>query len=95
MHPQPFKEQNLLLGSGGNENTDDMPVAVSKHPEVGEGRIPHSISNWKLSPEELAKVQETGEIWLGTMGWPPPPIFAMAFNPFSVHGYEPLEPSQL
>ena len=95
MQPQPFKEQNLLLGSGNNPNTEDMPVAVSRHSEIGGGKIPNSVSNWKLTPEELAKVNETGEIWLSTMGWPPPPITAMAFNPFTVHGYESLEPSQI
>lgn len=92
MHPQPFKQSNLNLGAGDNPNTLDMPVALSYNPDMTEGKkIPFLISNWKLSPEEILKVKETGEIWLSTMGWPPPPISAMVENPFTVHGYTPAE----
>lgn len=89
MIPIPFKESNLNLGAGDNPNTDDMPVAISKQSATGE--TPYSVSNWKLSPEELEEINRTGCLWVATMGWPPPPICIMGHNPFKSHGYTALD----
>jgi len=90
MHPIPFKESNVNLGAGGNPNTSDMPTAIAIHPNTT-GQVPYAISCWKLEPDELAEIQRTGVIYLGNMGWPPPPILAMAYNPFKMHGFTALE----
>ncbi|PSR54168.1 hypothetical protein AHMF7605_11865 [Adhaeribacter arboris] len=87
MKPVPFKESNLNLGAGDNPNTDDMPVAISKDGE----EIPFIVSCWKPTPEELAEINRTGEIWLATMGHRPPPIMAVGHNPFKHHGFKALE----
>ncbi len=87
MRPIPFKESNLNLGAGDNPNTDDMPVAISVDSEA----IPMVVSCWKLSPEELAEINRTGEIWPAVMGHRTPPISIMAFNPFKNYGFKALE----
>lgn len=45
----------------------------------GEGQI---ISCWKLSPEDLNKVQETGIIWLSIVGSQQPPVWVGPDSPF-------------
>lgn len=73
MKPTKFKESNLLLGAGGNPNTNDMPVMVAQNPEMSAGHpIDFVVSKWKLSEEELKKVNETGCIYLSVMGQPSP-----------------------
>lgn len=90
MEPIPFKESNLLLGAGGNENTGDMPCALSINAATT-GSTPYAISCWKLTADELAEINRTGVLWLGNMGWPPPPIMCMAYNPFTMHGFTSVD----
>lgn len=92
MRPVPFKESNLNMGAGDNPNTEDLPVAISLNSEMSEGRqIPFVVSCWKPTPEELAEINRTGEVWISTMGVPPPPVCLMGHNPFKFHGYAALD----
>jgi len=87
-NPQPFKEQNLLLGAGGNPNTSDMPVSIAKDAEG----IPFIVSNWKFTPEELKLLNENnGSFFVCVMGTSTPPVMATAYNPFTMFGFEAVE----
>lgn len=90
MKPTSFKETNLVLDPGNNENTDQLPIAICTHPDYSPG-VAFFISKWKFSPEELARVMETGEIWVGVMCTRQPPIMPMAFNPFTEDKFKPIE----
>jgi hypothetical protein len=91
MKPIPFRESNINLGSGDNPNTSDMPCAVSVN-RGSTGEIPYAISCWRLEPDELEEINRNGGIiYLSNMGWPPPPIVAMVYNPFKMHGFEVLD----
>lgn len=88
MKPEPFKEQNAMLGAGNNPNTSDMPVCLCGDPDG----IPFRVSKWKLTKEELDRINETGELWLGTMGYqPPPPVMVSVFHPFEDLGWIPAQ----
>lgn len=81
------------MGAGNNPNTGDLPICFATAPHYSEGKmVPFIISRWKLSPEELKTVQETGEIWISIMGAGMPPIMPLAEDPFGpVHNFKPLE----
>lgn len=87
MKPTSFKESNLVLGAGSNPNTDDLVVALSKDTEDHY----FVISRWKLSEEELKRINETGEIWLCIMGRTMPPVLPTVFHPFTEHQFKPLQ----
>lgn len=89
MKPTSFKETNTVLESGNNPNTGQLPVSIAFHPD-NKG-VPSMISKWKLSPEEIERINETGEIWIGILGIQMPPIFPTVFNPFDEIGYKPYE----
>ena len=92
MKPTSFPESNQVLGAGGNPNTEDLVIAVCLNEELSGGqKIPFIVSRWKLSPEELQKVQETGEIWISIMGTSMPPILPMVNHPFKEDTFKPLE----
>jgi hypothetical protein len=64
--PVDFPEANLLLV--GPEGSDIVPLPVLRH----EGRI---VSCWRLSPQDLRRVVETGEVWLSVWsGETAPPV---------------------
>lgn len=81
MKPTSFKETNQLLGAGNNPGTGDLPIARSLMP-IGDQEVPCIISCWKLSPEELDLIQQTGKIWISVMGMSSPPIWPMVCHPF-------------
>lgn len=81
MIPTSFKETNQLLGAGNNKGTGDLPIARS-YMEIEGDKVPCAVSCWKLSPEELERVKETGQIWVAVMGVGMPPIMPMALHPF-------------
>lgn len=87
MKPTSFKESNLVMGAGNNPNTDDLVIARS----VDRDGTPFVISRWKLSPEELQRINETGDVWVCIMGTGMPPIMPTVFQPFTEHGFTPLE----
>lgn len=90
MYPDTFKEANRLLGAGGNPNTGELPICVCENEIIAPGRV-FLVSRWKLTPDELDKVKETGEIWVGIMSHSMAPIMPMAFDPFKLHGYKPID----
>lgn len=87
MKPTSFKESNLVLGPGGNPNTDDLVVSVSKDVD-GNYFV---ISRWKLDAAELQRINETGEVWLCIMGSNMPPVMPTVLQPFTELGFEPLK----
>ena len=85
MHPTKFKQAyEKPLGAGDNPNTGDLPYVVARDPNTP-GPV-MLVSCWKLSPEELARVIETGEVYVAVMAHPEyrtqPPISLHGFNPF-------------
>lgn len=88
MEPIPFKQQNRLLGAGDNPNTVGMPIAVSRTPDTPFRN--HTVSCWKLTPEEIAEITCTGVLWVSNMAWPPPPVQIMAYDPFVYYSFTPL-----
>lgn len=92
MKPVGFKESNTILYAGDNPETDQLPIARSTHPLVEDGKMPFCISCWKLTPEELERIQETGVVYLAVMGMTQPPVLVMVSNPFTEVGYEAIQP---
>lgn len=56
-----FKKANVVYGENQPEY---IPLPAYKVPDDPKGAI---VTKWKLSPEELEKVQETGEIYLSML----------------------------
>jgi hypothetical protein len=46
------------------------------------GKIPHVISCWKVTAEELAEINRTDRIWLDVVGFTIQPVFLSGINPF-------------
>lgn len=44
------------------------------------------ISCWKLTPEELERIKETGVVWLMVWGWAQPPVWIGGDRPFTIDG---------
>ena len=74
-----FKETNIYLGAGANPNTEGIGACVCQDQSTGQDFI---VGKVKVSPEELEKIQETGEIWIGVMGRGWPPLLVTPYNPF-------------
>lgn len=70
MKPKHFKEVNAVLG----ENQPEYEPLPALRFDGGMG---HVITCWELSPEEIERLKETGEIWLNvcTFGGAFPPVF--------------------
>lgn len=88
MYPISFKEVNKLYGAGDNPNTDQLPVCIASR-EV-DGWVPSVISRWKLSKEELERINKTGEINLVIMGTRVAPVLLTVADPFTEEQYIPL-----
>jgi hypothetical protein len=89
MKPTSFKETNQVLMAGDNPNTDQLPVCYATNPEIPD-RV-FIVSRWKLSPEELERINETGELWISVMNRNMAPIMPTVFDPFYDHGYKPID----
>lgn len=76
MEPVKFDDCNFTFTApkGQEERVRDLPTY-----SLG-GQI---VSKWILSPEELAKVQETGCLYLMIMGNSMPPVLPMVASPFA------------
>jgi hypothetical protein len=75
-----FKETNTYLGAGDNPNTKGIGACVCRDQYTGRDFI---IGKVKVSSEELEKIKDTGEIWIGVMGRGWPPMMVTADNPFT------------
>lgn len=60
MEPINFKGANVVYGANQPEY---IPLPAEKWP----GNHGGIVTCWKLSPEELARVKETGVIWLSML----------------------------
>jgi len=89
MNPTSFKETNQVLGAGDNPNTEQLPIAYCLNDQIP-GRV-FVVSKWKLSPEEIQRINETGELWISIMSTTIAPILPMVHNPFTEAGYEPIK----
>lgn len=76
MEPKKFDGANCVYGANQPEY-QDLPAQ-----RYG-GSLGQVVTCWQLSPEELQKVQETGEIWLSllTFGNPLQPVMLTVEKP--------------
>ena len=71
-----FKEQNIFF-TKPESMTDEECGSLPAY--RGEGQI---ISCWKLTEEDMKKLQETGVIWLAVVGDQQPPVWLGVESPF-------------
>jgi hypothetical protein len=73
-----------------------VPAPGTEH-EVGTLHVHanerEAISCWRLSPEELAIVNRTGEVWLSVMGRTTPPVFVSGVPLMEAHDQDTGEPT--
>lgn len=71
MEPIKFDGVNVVFGS---EQTEYQPLPAER---VGKPRTGQINTCWSLSPDEIKKVQETGQIYVSllTFGQPLQPVF--------------------
>lgn len=85
-----FPQANVIH-KGNGSTVKDLPTCVAKlenDPEVGS--VPRVvISKWKLTPEDIQKINETGELYLVVVGGQPP-VRLYVDNPFE-EGFEPID----
>lgn len=85
-----FKETNQIMKAGNNPGTNDIPICRAV--QQIEGQNMHTIvTKFKLSPEELERINETGELWVTILGVSMPPILPTVLNPFTELGYKALD----
>ena len=81
MKPINFDGVNAVYGANQPEY---QPLPAEKRP----GQSVEIVTCWKLTPEEIKRIQETGEIWLAvlTFGQPLQPVIVSVEKP------EPYDP---
>lgn len=77
MKPIKFDGANAVFGANQPEY-QPLPAERVGNPYVGQ-----IITCWELSPDELEKIKETGQIWLSTLTFRNPlqPVFLSAEKP--------------
>lgn len=90
MNSTSFKETNQVLGAGNNPGTNDLPICRAVQ-EIDGQKCNCIVSKFKLSPEELQRINQTGEIWISILGVSMPPVLPTVYNPFTELGFKPLE----
>ena len=78
MQPMNFPESNGALNPPAN-STDVEPVFVWRGEVDGHREV---ITKWKLTAEELAEINRTGEVYLRVRGATMPPVAIVVANPF-------------
>ena len=73
---QDFPESNFTWG-GGSPNVDDL--RAHRYQQDG---IPVNCSCWKLTPEEIFEIVNTGVVWLHVWGNKHPPVLVIGHSPF-------------
>ena len=78
MQIEEFEQQNTVFGEYQSEY---LPVPAYMQPDDPQGAV---ICCWKLTPEEVAKIVETGVIWqhVLTFNAPLQPQMLSTDNPF-------------
>ncbi len=85
MNSEKFEEANMVLGANNNPNTHDIVACKCVDSETN---MPFIFAKWKLTEEELKKINESGgELYVGLMGNVWPPMFPTVYNPFEIHGF--------
>jgi len=82
MQPIDFPEVNFVFNKPEGF-TDEQCSSLPAYRQNEPGQFPLIVSCWKLSSEELAKVQETGVVWLTTVGISIPPVAIEVKSPFN------------
>lgn len=77
MKPIKFDGANVVFGANQPEY---QPLPAERRGNPGTGEI---VTCWKLSPDELKKIVETGQIWLSllTFGQPLQPVLLSVEKP--------------
>ena len=87
MECEPIENYNDTLGAGKNPNTTGIAIQrgiyVMDDPEKpGEPIMSHMLwHKWKMTPEELEVIKETGEIYVGFVGVTHPPMNVEVVHP--------------
>jgi len=77
IEPIPFPEANVSLNPPpGMENCTTLDIHRTK-----DGIM---ISKWRLTTDEIQRIQETGHIWLFVFGKGHPPVAMLTQDPFHV-----------
>lgn len=92
MKPTSFKQTNLFFEAGKNPNTKDMPACIAID---GDTNMPFVVSRWKLTDDEMRRINQTGEVWVCIMGQIMPPIMPTVFDPFLEMNFEPIQTKKL
>lgn len=82
MKPIDFPETNLFMKAGDNPGTEGMKVSKAFQ-MIGGSWYPSLVTKFKLSPEELQRISETGELYVCILGTGMPPIMPTVQNPFT------------
>lgn len=79
--PCDFQGANVVLRAPEGwtqEQCVDMPILKTE-----DGQL---ISAWRLTPEEMIKIQNTGVIWLKVLTTAaPPPVCVLIDSPITIH----------
>lgn len=82
-----FPEQNDVLRAapGTEDHVNDLPIFRQPTAEgpLQAGERPCVVSCFKLSEEELAEVNRTGQVYLLALGYTHPPIQVLGVSPFT------------
>lgn len=76
-HPADFPEANFTLKPAPGTEDEVSPLRAHFSKEVG-----MITSCWKLTPEELEVVKQTGVVWLHVYGKTSYPVAIQGFDPF-------------
>ena len=91
--PISFQQTNQVYHGNGT-TVQDLPVCVAKN-ELNPEMPPNGnylIVKWKLTPEDIQRINESnGELWMVTLGRGVMPVRLLSDNPFSAHGFEPID----
>ena len=70
-------EQANFTWQGDGEDVNDLRAFVHR---LENGQV-ETISLWKLTPEEIFEIVQTGQVWLRVFGYQPP-VSVQAHTPF-------------
>lgn len=72
----------MFMQAGENPGTEGMKVSKAFQRIEGSW-YPSIVTKFKLSPEELERINETGELYISILGTGMPPIMPTVLNPFT------------
>ena len=99
MKPTSFPETNQVLLPGNNPNTGQLPIAYAMDPQIKSPGICIIFSKWKPDEEELKRIIERKEVWIGVMTSTDhptqPPIYCVGYHPFNELGFVPFDAADI